>query len=189
MVSIISLWLPILLSAVFVFIVSSIIHMFLPYHKSDFVKVPDEEGVRESLGKFNIPPGDYVIPHAGSAKEMNSPEYIDKVTKGPTAFMTVCENGPPKMGGSLMMWFIYSIVVSIFAAYVTGRLMTPGTEYVTVFRFVGAIAFAGYSLGLLQNSIWYKRKWSSTFKSMFDGLIYALVTAGTFGWLWPAAAA
>lgn len=42
------------------------------------------------------------------------------------------------------------------------------------------------ALALLQNSIWYKRKWSSTLKSMADGLVYALVTAGTFGWLWPA---
>lgn len=188
MVSIISLWLPILLSAVFVFIVSSIIHMLTPFHKNDFAGVPDEEGVRESLGKFNIPPGDYVVPRAGSMKEMGSPEYIEKVTKGPNVWMTVVENGQPKMAGSLMMWFIYSIIVSIFAAYVGGRLMEPGTVYLTVFRFTGAVAFAGYALALLQNSIWYKRKWSSTFKSMFDGLIYALVTAGTFAWLWPAAA-
>lgn len=188
MVSIVSLWLPILLSAVFVFIVSSIIHMFTSFHKNDFVKVPDEEGVRDALGRFNIPPGDYVIPHAGSMEVMNSPEYKEKLNKGPVAFMTVVENGPSKMAGSLIMWFIYSIIVSIFAAYIGGRLMEPGTVYLTVFRFTGAVAFAGYSLGLLQNSIWYKRKWSSTLKSMFDGLIYALITAGTFAWLWPAAA-
>ncbi len=188
MVSINSLWLPIVLSAVFAFIVSSIIHMLIPYHKNDFVKVPDEEGVMESLGKFNIPPGDYVIPCPGGPKEMKSPEYIEKVTKGPVAFMTVIKSGPPKMGGSLMLWFCYSILVSIIAAYIASRALQPGAEYLSVFRFAGAVSFTGYSLALLQNSIWYKRKWSSTFKSVFDGFIYALVTAGTFAWLWPAAA-
>lgn len=187
MVPILSLWLPILLSAVFVFIVSSLIHMLLPYHQNDFTSVPDEDGVIEALGKFNISPGDYVIPRPASPKEMNSPEYIDKVSKGPVAFMTIMQPGPPKMGGSLFMWFIYSIIISIFAGYIAGHALGPGAKYLSVFRFAGAVAFAGYSLGLLQNSIWYKRKWSSTCKSMFDGLIYALVTAGTFAWLWPAA--
>ncbi len=49
----------------------------------------------------------------------------------------------------------------------------------------GAIAFTGFSLALMQNSIWYKRSWATTFKFMFDGLIYALFTAGIFGGLWP----
>ncbi len=186
MVPVMSLWLPILVSAVFVFIASSIIHMVLKYHNNDFGKVPDEDGVMDSLRKFNIPPGDYVFPYAGSTKAMGTPELIEKCTKGPVAFMTVIENGPQKMGASLVMWFIYSIIVSIIAAYIGGRALAPGANYLDVFRFVGCAAFIGYSLALLQNSIWYKRNWSTTFKSMFDGLVYGLLTAGTFGWLWPA---
>jgi hypothetical protein len=27
--------------------------------------------------------------------------------------------------------------------------------------------------------------WSIVLKESFDGLIYSLLTAGTFGWLWP----
>ena len=185
MVSILSLWLPILLSAVFVFIISSIIHMVLNYHRNDFIKVPSEDDVMESLRKFNIPPGDYVIPCAGSSKEMQSPEYIEKTKKGPVVFMTVMESGPPKMGKSLMLWFIYSVLVGVLAAYVASRALQPGAYYLSVFRFVGVTAFTGYALALLQNSIWYKRNWAATLKSMFDGLIYALFTAGTFGWLWP----
>ncbi len=186
MVSLFSLWLPILLSALFVFILSSIIHMVFGYHKNDFIKVPDEDDARDKIGKLNIPPGDYVIPCPGSSEEMKSKEYIEKTEKGPVLFMTVLKNGPQGMGSSLFLWFIYSVVVSIFAAYVSGRILAPGTHYLQVFRYVGTVAFAGYSLALLQNSIWYKRKWSSTIKSMFDGLIYALFTAGVFGWLWPA---
>ncbi len=182
----ISLWLPILVSAVIVFVVSSIIHMLLPYHRTDFGQVPQEDEVMGDLRKYSIPPGDYVIPHAGSTKEMGSPEFLEKCTNGPAAFMTVIPSGRPNMTSSLMLWFVYSIIVGFFAAYIVYNSLGPGAHYLAVFRFIGASAFGGYSLALLQNSIWYKRNWGTTFKSMFDGLIYALVTAGTFGWLWPA---
>ena len=185
MVPIMSLWLPILLSAVFVFVASSIIHMFLPYHRSDFGKVPDEDGVMDSLRIFDIPPGDYVIPCAGSPKEMGSPEFIEKTTKGPVAFLTMMESGPPTMTMSLILWFAYSLVVGVIAAYFAGRALGPGADYMAVFRFAGTATFVAYSLSLPQNSIWYKRNWSATLKSMFDGLVYGLFTGGIFGWLWP----
>ena len=186
MVSVISLWIPILLSAVIVFVASSIIHMVLRYHRTDFGTIPNEDEVMDALRKFDIPPGDYVIPCAGSSKEMGSPEFIEKATKGPVGFMTVMESGPPAMGKSLMLWFIYCIVVGITAAYITGRALGPEAHYLAVFRFAGCTAFVGYALALWQNTIWYKRSWSTTLKSTFDGLVYALLTAGTFGWLWPA---
>ncbi len=185
MVPIMSLWIPILLAAVLVFVASSIIHMLLPYHRTDFGKVPAEDEVMAALREFSIPPGDYVIPCAGSAKEMKTPEFIEKATKGPVAFVTVMPSGMPKMGASLALWFVYSVVVGIFAAYIAGRALGPGAEYLSVFRFAGCTAFVGYALALWQNSIWYKRAWGSTLKSTFDSLIYALLTAGAFGWLWP----
>ncbi|MDH3498131.1 MAG: hypothetical protein OER21_15345 [Gemmatimonadota bacterium] len=185
MVSLMSLWLPILLAAVFVFVVSSIIHMLLGYHNNDFQKLPDEGKVRAALGPLGIPPGDYVLPHAPTQKERQTPEFTEKVTKGPVAFMTVFPNGMPSMGPQLAMWFVYCLIVGVFAAYVAGRALEPGADYLSVFRFAGATAFAGYGLALLQNSIWYRRSWSATLKSVFDALVYAMVTAGTLGWLWP----
>ena len=185
MVPIMSLWIPILLSAVIVFVVSSIIHTVLTYHRTDFAKVPAEDEVMEALRRFDIPPGDYVIPCPGSHKDMNTPEFLEKVTKGPVAFVTVMPSGPPSMRKSLVQWFVYCVVVGIFAAYIAGRALEPGAHYLAVFRFAGATAFVGYALALAQSSIWYKRAWSSTLKSTFDGLLYGLLTAGTFGWLWP----
>ena len=185
MATIISLWLPILLSAVLVFVVSSIIHMVLGYHNTDFAGLPDEDGVMDALRPFSIPPGEYVMPRAADMKEMGTPQFIEKMTKGPAAFMTVLESGPPKMGVQLTSWFFYSIIIGIFAAYITSRAVGPGADYLSVFRFAGCTTFIGYSAALWQNSIWYKRAWSSTLKSTFDGLVYALVTAGIFGWLWP----
>ena len=185
MVPALSLWLPILLSAVIVFVVSSIIHMVLPYHKSDFGKVPSEDEVMDALRPFNIPPGEYVIPCPGSSKEMKDPAFIQKMEKGPVAFISALENKAPSMTASLIQWFVYCVVVGSFAAYIAGRALGPGAHYLAVFRFVGAAAFIGYALALWQNSIWYKRAWSTTIKSTFDGFLYALFTAGTFGWLWP----
>ncbi len=184
MIPIMSLWLPILLSAVFVFIVSSIIHMVLKYHQNDFAKLPEEDKIMDDLSKYNIPQGEYAMPRAATAKDMAEPAYIEKAKKGPVAMLTVMESGPPKMGMSLTLWFVYSIVVGIFAAYVAGRALGPEAHYLAVFRFVGVTAFIAYTVAGWQNSIWYKRKWSTTIKNTIDGLIYALVTAGTFGWLW-----
>ena len=185
MVPVLSLWLPILIAAVIVFVLSSIIHMVFSYHRNDFIKLPAEDDIMDALRPFNIPPGDYVIPCAGTPAEMKTPEYLEKTNKGPVAFMTVIPSGPPAMGTSLVQWFFYSILVGIFAAYIAGRALAPGAHYLEVFRFAGCTAFVGYAVALLQNSIWYKRNWGATLKSVVDGLIYALMTAGVFGWLWP----
>jgi len=185
MVPVLSLGVPIVVSAGIVFVASSIIHMVLPYHRNDLRKLPKEDEVMNALRRFNIPPGDYVVPHAGSPAGMKQPEFVEKMKKGPIVFMTLAPGGPPSMGKSLLLWFLYSIVVSVFAAYIAGRALAPGAHYLEVFRFAGCSAFMAYSLALLQNSIWYKRNWGMTLKTMFDGLVYGLLTAGTFGWLWP----
>lgn len=185
MVSILDLWLPILVAAVLVFIASSIIHMLLKYHQTDFSALPDEEGVMNALRPFGIAPGEYVMPHASTNAERASEEHKEKAAKGPVVFLNVFPNGVPDMGRSLIHWFVYCIIVGIFAAYIASRAFDAGDHYLDVFRFAGATAFIGYSLALMQNSIWYKRAWSATLKSMFDGLIYGLLTGGAFGWLWP----
>ena len=185
MVYVIALWLPILVAAVFVFIVSSIIHMVLGYHNNDFGKLPQEEAIMEDLRKYQIPPGDYVVPSSTDPKERQTPEFIEKANKGPVAFMTVFEPGIPSMTGPLVMWFGYCLVVGIFAAYIAGQALDAGAPYLEVFQFAGCTAFVGYALALWQHSIWYKRSWRITLKSTFDGLIYGLVSGGTFGWLWP----
>jgi hypothetical protein len=180
------LWLPILLSAVIVFVASSVIHMMLPFHKSDYRRLPSEDEVMDALRKFAIPPGDYLVPCAGGMKEVGSPAFKEKMTKGPVAIMTVRRNGPPTMTKELVMWFVYCVVVGIFAAYIAGRALGPGAPYRAAFRFAGCVAFVGYGLALWQHTIWYGRDWKSTLKSTFDGLIYGLLTGGVFGWLWPA---
>jgi hypothetical protein len=183
MVPIMSLLLPIVLSAVLVFIVSAIIHMFLGYHASDFAAVPDEEAVRNALR--SVPPGEYSVPYAGSMEAMKSTEFTEKMKAGPVVLMTVRTPAAPTMGRELTLWFVYCLAMSVFAAYIAGRARGPGADYLEVFRFAGASAFAGYALAQWQNTIWYSRSAMTSLKNTFDGLVYGLLTAGVFGWLWP----
>ncbi len=180
-----ALWLPILLSAVVVFVVSSVVHMLLPWHKGDYKKLPHEAQVLDALRPFEIPPGDYMAPRPQSTKDLGSAEFKEKMNQGPVIVLTVLPSGPMAMGRNLLMWFLYSLIVGLFAAYVAGRALPPGTNYLHVFRFVGATAFIGYSVALWQMTIWYRRSWITTIKSTIDGLLYGLLTAGMFGWLWP----
>jgi hypothetical protein len=185
MVSLMSLWLPILLAAVFVFIVSSIIHIVLTYHQNDYAALPRQDEIAAALRPFAIPPGQYILPKPASPKDMKTPEFQDKLKAGPVAMLTVFPNRPFTMNTQLVQWFVYCVVIGLFAAYVASRTLAPGTEYLQVFRITGTVAFAGYGLGQVQDAIWSGARWSTTFKALFDALIYALFTAGTFGWLWP----
>jgi hypothetical protein len=186
MVSLTALLLPIALSTVLVFIVSAIIHMALPYHRKDLGKLPNEDAVIEALRAAGVSKGDYMFPHADSMKHAGSPEMTAKFERGPAGIMSVFPPGPPKMTTGLVLWFIYCLVVSVFAAYLAGRTLPSGTDYLAVFRVVGAASFLAYGIGQLPDSIWRGQSWCTTAKNVFDGLVYGLVTAGTFGWLWPA---
>ena len=180
-----ALWLPIVLSAVVVFLVSAIIHMVSPWHKSDYPKLPNEAQVMDALRPLNIPPGDYFIPRPSSSADAKSPEFVEKMRKGPVVIMTVVAPGGMSMGRNLSLWMAYAAIIGVFAGYVAGRALPVGADYLHVFRFVGVTAFLSYSMALWQMSIWYNRSWVTTIKSTIDSLIYALLTAGMFGWLWP----
>ena len=185
MVPMTSLWLPILLSAVIVFVASSLMHMVLRYHRKDYDRLPKEDEVLAALRNAGVPPGDYLFPWAGSPAAMKDPVYVEKRKRGPAGLVTVMKGGMPSMGPYLAKWFVFCAVVGVLAAYIAGRALAPGASYLEVFRFAGCTAFIAYSVALWQNSIWYGRRWSTTLKSNVDGLVYGLLTAGVFGWLWP----
>ncbi|RPI04958.1 MAG: hypothetical protein EHM64_08160 [Ignavibacteriae bacterium] len=185
MTSLIALWLPVLLSAVIVFIVSSFIHMISPWHKSDYPKTPKESEIMDALRPLNITPGDYMVPRPSSREDMRSPEFTEKIKKGPVLMLTVFPGGQTSMVTNLVLWFFYSVAVGFFAAYVAARTLPLGADSVQVFRLTGVSSFMGYSAALWQMSIWYRRAWSLTFKATVDGFIYALATAIVFVWLWP----
>jgi len=185
MIPLTAMWLPILLSAVIVFFASFIMHMVLPYHKSDYRKLPEEDRVTDVLRNAGVTRGPaYFFPYF-SFKEMKSAPAIEKMKRGPVGLLTVLPSGPPAMGKNLVQWFLYCVVISIFAAYLSGRTLAPGSPFLQVFRVAGTVALLGYGAAHAQESIWNGRSWLVTFKHIFDSAIYAALTAVTLGWLWP----
>ena len=184
MAPIAALWLPIVLSAVIVFVASSIMHVLLKYHESDCHQLPDEDKLLAELRAAGLSRGFYMFPYGGH-KEMKSPAMQAKYKQGPVGMMTVFPSGLPAMPKFMGMWFVYCLVISFFTAYLTGHTVAAGANYLVVFRVAGTAAFMAYGLGQLSNGIWKGQPWGMTIKEVIDGLIYGLLTAGTFGWLWP----
>jgi len=179
-----ALWLPIVLSAVIVMIGSTVVWMVFKYENADWKVVPNEDQFLDAVRKLNIPaPGQYVFPHM-----MGSPDpqaAMKKAEQGPSGVLLLRKPMKWSMAPMLVKAFIWYLVVSFFAAYVGAHALARGVDYLRVFQIVGAAAFMGYSLGVFNDAIWWGRTWSSAFKTAFSGLIYACLTAGTFGWLWP----
>jgi hypothetical protein len=183
--TIMTLWQPILLSAVLAFIAGSVIWMFMPWHKTDWSKVSDEAGASDALR--GLPPGQYNLPHCKDQAEYNDPAMQQKFKDGPTAFITILPTGLPVMAPKLGMMFGYNLLVAIVCAYFVSRTAPPGADYLAIFRISGAVAFVAYGMAYVQESVWFGRPWSATLKTFFDALIYSVLTGGVFGWLAHAA--
>lgn len=178
--SVIDLWMPILASAVLMWLAGAVIWMAMPWHKSDFAKTGDEDAVRVALG--GLKPGRYNVPHCNSMDELKNDGMQQKFKDGPLAFITIVPSGLPQMGGKLVSMFFYNLLVAFFCAYMITMLGTDGT-YLHVFRIACTTAFIAYGVGFIQDSIWFGRPWSDTLKTFLDAGIYGLLTGGVFGWL------
>jgi hypothetical protein len=181
-IALLSLWMPILLSAVAVFMASSLIWMVLQYHNSDWKKLPNEEATRAALK--GLAPGGYSIPHAADNKARSNPEWQAKYAEGPVAMFNVVPNRMA-MGKQLGQWFVYCLVISTLVAYVAGSTLAAGTPYMKVFQLTATVSVLAYAGSAACGSIWFGHAWSRTAKDIVDGLIYGHLTAGIFGWLWP----
>ena len=178
---IMTLWMPILASSVIVFIMSALVWTVLPWHKKDYKQTGDEESVRSALS--GNAPGLYVLPYCKSASELKDPDVAQKFVDGPQGFITILPNGMPQMGSKLALSFVQNVLVGVICAYMVSRTLAPEAEYLAVFRIAGTTAFVAYGMGYLQESTWFGRPWSATFKNLFDALLYGVLTGGAFGWL------
>lgn len=183
MVALGSLWLPILVSAVIVFFASSIVWMLLPHHKSDWAQLPGEAGLLDAMRRAGVGRGQYRFPFCDPRDK--SPETAKKMADGPMGIMTVGPPGKPNMGKQLGVWFVYLLFVSFCVACLSSRVLPVGAAYPIVFHTAGGIAILAYAAALVPNAIWWGRSWSTTLKDVADGVVYGLLTAGVFGWLWP----
>lgn len=185
MVSLASLWLPILLAAVIVFFASFVMNGVLTYHRSDYPSIPNEGPLLEAIRALNLTPGQYIFPRAFSSEGMKEEGAAEQLERGPVGVLLMRPSGPLNMGKTLGLWFLYVVGVLFVTAYVASRTLAPGADYLAVFRVVGTVGFLAFSADEIPQAIWQARSWSSVWKFVFDGLVYGALAAGVFGWLWP----
>jgi hypothetical protein len=182
-VSLVSLWLPILLSAVIVFFAAFVAWTVLPHHRSDWVRIPNEDSLLQTIRDLGLGRGQYVFPNAMTAEGAKEPDAQAKLKEGPVGSLIIRD--APNMGKSLAFYFLFTLAVSFMVAYLGHASIAPGAEYRHVFRVLGTIAFLAYSAAEIPAAIWFGHSWSGVWKSVIDGLVFGLLTGGVFGWLWP----
>ncbi len=179
---ILDLWLPVLVSAVVVFVMSALIWTVLPWHKKDYGKLNDEDAT--SAAMKGSTPGAYVLPHVADSAEFKKDSVKQRYEQGPNAFITIVPNGAPNMVPKLGLSFLFNLLVGVICAYLLSRLLDPAAPYLEVFRLTGTTAFIAYGVAYFQESIWFGRPWSLLAKNLLDALLYGLLTGGVFGWLY-----
>ncbi len=182
------LWLPILLSSVLLFVASSVIWMALPIHKNDYSDPGEKQhGLHEAVKASGLGPGQYWVPFDCQGKD-KSPEIAARMETGPYFVIQVMP-GRPNMGKMLALWFFNLVLISFFVAYVAAYALPAGSAYLDVFRIVGATALLAHGGNALTQIIWQAHPWRTLPGKVFDAVVYALLTAGVFAWLWPEGAA
>lgn len=183
--SIATLWLPIVLSAVLVFAASSLIHMVIKWHMASYLKMPNEDAVRAVIREAKPAPGQYVMPYCADHKLMRTPEFQQKFAEGPVAFLTLRPNGFPGMGSSLGSWFVYSLAISLLAAYLAAIGLGADAPFGKVARIAGIAAFLAYGGGPIQQWIWMGKPARAMAFEVLDAIIYGAITGCTMAWWWP----
>jgi hypothetical protein len=184
--ALLSLWLPILLSAVVVFVISSLVHMVLKWHASDYSTFANEDAVRDAIRAGNPAPGRYVVPQCREMKDMGGEAMQQKYREGPVGHITLLPNGKPNMGKYLGLWFLWSLVIAVVAAYLASRLIGWDHAHARgAAKLVGAVSFIAHGFGTVTESVWMGRPWSSTAKYLLDAALYGIGSGLVFLWLWP----
>ena len=186
-VSLLDLWMPILLGTLLAWIASALIHMALKYHNSDYKPLANEDEVGAALRKGSPGVGVHTIPYCVDMSKMADEDMQKKFEEGPVAFVTVFRNGMPAMGKLIGQQILFFLFGCLFIAYCATLALPAGAAYRDVFRLTGTVGFLAFGWAAVPYSIWYGHLWSTAAKYLFDALLYGLLVAGAFAWLWPAA--
>jgi hypothetical protein len=185
-----SLWLPIVLSAVAVWIVSTVFGLPFLHHKNDWIGMglSDEDALMEFLRTRGggIKPGNYLFPDFRTREAMESERVKNALERGPVGHLSVWQP-PLGMGGKLAGTLIVYLVVSTLIAYLASITLprTAETDFARVFRVVGTAGILAYSFAFIPNAIWFGAYMRTIVASIFDGVVFALITGAIFAWRWP----
>ena len=179
------LWQPILLATFLCFVMSVLVWMVGPHHKKELKGPPNEDGIRDLLRQGNVEAGGYMFPFCDRSDKTAFAEAMKKFAEGPAGVMYVFPKGPMNMGKMMAQQVVFFLLVNVMLAVLGSRVGLDDQSYLHVFKVIGFVAFMTYAVGVAPESIWFARPWRSYLLGAVDGLLYALVTAGAFGWLWP----
>lgn len=182
------LLLPAGVAAVLAWIASILVHLVLKYHNSDYNQLENELDVASALGATKPAPNIYNLPFCTDMKALEDDGMKRRFEDGPVALITVLPNGLPPMGKLIGLQVAYFLIGALLIGYCVSLALAPGAPYMQVFRVTSAVAFLAYGWAVIPFAIWYGHPWSVTAKYLLDALIYGLVTAGAYAWLWPAPA-
>jgi hypothetical protein len=179
------LWLPILLTAVFVFIASSLIHMVFKWHNSDYKSLSNEDAVQTALRASINGPGQYLLPHCTDMKDMKDEAMLKKYREGPVGFLVICPSGMPNMGKMLGLWFVMNLAVAAITALLALQSFGLQGNAHQAGHLIGMTTLLAYGGGSVALGIWMGKPWISVAKDLLDAVIYGTISAFTFMWLWP----
>jgi len=184
-VTLAQLWLPILIGTGLAWIASSVIHMVVKYHNSDYQKLSNENDVMDAVRNGSPSLGMHAFPLCIDMNEMKNEQVQQRFKDGPVGFVTILPNGMPNMGKLLIQQISFFLLGCVLIAYCATLALDSGADYMVVFRFVGAVGFLTFGWGAIPYSIWFGFSWSMTGKYLLDAFVYGLVVAGSFAWMWP----
>jgi len=179
------LWLAILLSGLFCWIASALIHMLIKYHNADYKQLKNQDEVSATLKSSSPAPALYSLPYCSDMKQMADESMQKKFNDGPVAMIFVLPNGMPAMGKLLALQILFFIVGAALIAYLSSMSIAAGSDSMLVFRSVFVASFLTYGWAQIPYSIWMGQPWSNCIRYLIDALIYAGITAVVFTWLWP----
>jgi hypothetical protein len=177
---IVSLLLPVLLSAVALFFASFLSWMVLGLHKGDWKKLPREDETLAALKPLQPPPGNYSFPNCENAKDQQTPEFQAKWEAGPRGVVTFFDN--VSMGANLAQTFVYFLVATFCIAYLGSLALPPKTPFQPVFRFISTAAFLTFFAAIVPHAIWFKVR---IVGHLIESIAYAAITGAIFAATWP----
>lgn len=177
-----SLWLPILVTTIVLFFASFLAWVVLPHHKPDIKRWPDEERLLTFIRESGAAPGDYLFPYIED-KDMKEDWAQARYNEGPWGMVKIWP-GKASMGGNMLKTVLYFFVVSAAVAYAGTLALTPGAPFMDVFQLIAVTAILAHTSGGVLREIWFTRPLRGKLMDFIDGLVYGLITAGLFAWLW-----
>ena len=181
------LWLPILLSAAAIWVLSLVVWMALPHHKRDFIAIahpPGEDGLMEYIRSSGIKPGNYLFPDFRDRASMETAKTQKALQEGPVGHLSIWPT-PLTMGSKLIATFFVHLVVSILIAYLA-RIALPGpAPFAKVFQIAATAGILAYCFSFIPSALWWGSYKRTIVANVIDGVLFGLVIGAIFAWRWP----